>query len=52
MGDYSEYDSIKLKMRIPDDTLKEEIVLYIQEVDDLIETVRNNAPTRWNYGGR
>ena len=24
----------------------------IQEVDDLIETVRNNAPTRWNYGGR
>ena len=24
----------------------------LQEVDDLIETVRNNAPTRWNYGGR
>lgn len=24
----------------------------IQEVDDLENTVRNNAPTRWNYGGR
>ena len=24
----------------------------LQDVDDLIETVRNNAPTRYNYGGR
>ncbi len=46
MGDYSEYDSIKLKMRIPDDTLKEEIVLYIQEVDDLINNrIRNKLGT-------
>jgi len=46
MGDYSEYDSIKLKMRIPDDTLKEEIVLYIQEVDDLINNrIRNKVGT-------
>ena len=46
MGDYSEYDSIKLKMRLPDDTLKEEIVLYIQEVDDLINNrIRNKLGT-------
>ena len=24
----------------------------IQEVDDFENTVRNNAPTRWNYGNR
>jgi len=46
MGAYSEYDSIKLKMRLPDDTLKEEIVLYIQEVDDLINNrIRNKVGT-------
>lgn len=33
---YSEYDSIKLKMKIPDDSLFDEIQLYMQEVDDLI----------------
>ena len=33
-------------MRIPDDTLKEEIVLYIQEVDDLINNrIRNKLGT-------
>ena len=31
-----EYDSVKLKLRLPDDTLKEEILLYMQEVDDLV----------------
>ena len=46
MGDYAEYDSIKLKMRLPDDTLKEEIVLYIQEVDDLINNrIKNKVGT-------
>lgn len=46
MGDYAEFDSIKLKMRLPDDTLKEEILLYIQEVDDLINNrIRNKLGT-------
>lgn len=46
MGAYSEYDSIKLKMRLPDDSLKEEIVLYIQEVDDLINNrIKNKIGT-------
>ena len=34
---YSEYDIIKVKMRIPDDTLKDELLIYMDEVDDLID---------------
>jgi len=41
-----EYDSVKLKLRLNDDTLKEEISLYIQEVDDLVNNrVRNKLGT-------
>ena len=41
-----EWDSVKLKLRLNDDTLKEEISLYIQEVDDLVNNrVRNKLGT-------
>ena len=33
---YTEYDSIKVKLRIEDDSMKGEINLYMQEIDDLI----------------
>jgi hypothetical protein len=37
-----EWESVKLKLRLNDDTLKEEVSLYIQEVDDLVNNrVRN-----------
>ena len=41
-----EWDSVKLKLRLNDDTLKEEASLYIQEVDDLVNNrVRNKLGT-------
>lgn len=41
-----EWESVKLKLRLNDDTLKEEISLYIQEVDDLVNNrVRNKLGT-------
>ena len=41
-----EWDSVKLKLRLNDDTLKDEIGLYIQEVDDLVNNrVRNKLGT-------
>ncbi len=41
-----EWDSVKLKLRLNDDTLKEEVSLYIQEVDDLVNNrVRNKIGT-------
>jgi len=41
-----EWDSVKLKLRLNDDTLKEEVSLYIQEVDDLVNNrVRNKLGT-------
>ena len=41
-----EWDSVKLKLRLNDDTLKEEVSLYIQEVDDLVNSrVRNKLGT-------
>jgi len=36
MSDYAEYDSIKIKLRINDDSMKEEIELYMQDIDSLI----------------
>ena len=35
-NDYTEYDTIKVKLRINDDSMKEEIEIYMQEIDDLI----------------
>ena len=41
-----EWESVKLKLRLNDDTLKEEISLYIQEVDDLVNNrIRNKLGT-------
>ena len=34
---YSEYDLLKVKMRIPDDSLKDELLIYMDEIDDLID---------------
>ena len=41
-----EWDSVKLKLRLNDDTLKDEIGLYIQDVDDLVNNrLRNKLGT-------
>jgi hypothetical protein len=34
---YTEYDSIKTKLRVEDDSMRDEIELYMQEIDDLID---------------
>ena len=36
MSYYAEYDTVKTKMRVPDDSLKDELMIYIQEVEELI----------------
>ena len=36
MSYYAEYDTVKTKMRVPDDSLKDELMIYIQEVEDVI----------------
>jgi hypothetical protein len=37
LATYSEYDVLKVKMRIPDDSLKDELLIYMDEIDDLID---------------
>lgn len=34
---YSEYDSVKVKLRVGDDSMRDEIQLYMHEIDDLID---------------
>ena len=34
---YTEYDSIKIKLRIANDSMRDEIELYMQEIDDLLD---------------
>lgn len=34
---YTEYDTIKIKLRIEDDSMKDEIQIYRQEIDDLVD---------------
>jgi len=34
---YTEYDTIKVKLRIDDDSMRDEIQLYMNEIDDLID---------------
>lgn len=48
---YSEYDSIKVKLRVNDDSMKEEIEIYMHDIDDLI-TNRLRAKLGYNniYG--
>ena len=36
MSYYAEYDTVKTKMRVPDDSLKDELMIYIQEVEEVI----------------
>lgn len=46
-----EWESVKEKLRLNDDTLKEEMYLYIQEVDDLVNNrIRNKIGSRDFYG--
>lgn len=48
---YTEYDSIKIKLRINDDSMKEEIEIYMQEVDDLVDNrIRAKIGTHNIYG--
>lgn len=46
-----EWESVKAKLRLNDDTLKDEMYLYIQEVDDLVNNrIRNKIGSRDFYG--
>jgi len=46
-----EWESVKEKLRLNDDTLKDEMTLYIQEVDDLVNNrVRNKLGTHDSNG--
>jgi hypothetical protein len=48
---YSEYDSVKIKLRIDDDSMKDEIQLYMHEIDDLINNrLRAKLGERNIYG--
>ena len=35
-GGYTEYDEVKLKLRIDDDSMRDEIQLYMHQIDDLV----------------
>ena len=48
---YSEYDSVKIKLRVSDDSMRDEILLYMHEVDDLVNNrLRNKLGTDNVYG--
>ena len=48
---YTEYDSIKTKLRVEDDSMRDEIELYMQEIDDLLDNrLRAKLGTRNIYG--
>ncbi len=51
MSRYIEWDSVKLKLRLNDDTLKDEIGLYIQEVDDLVNNRLRNKLGSFDFNG-
>jgi len=43
---YTEYDSIKIKLRVTDDSMRDEIQLYMHEIDDLVSNrVKNRIGT-------
>ena len=52
MGYYAEYDTIKKKMRIPDDSLKDELQIYITEVEELIDNRLRNRLGSFDEKGR
>ena len=48
---YTEYDSIKIKLRIANDSMRDEIELYMQEIDDLLDNrLRARLGARNIYG--
>ena len=48
---YTEYDSIKIKLRIANDSMRDEIELYMQEIDDLLDNrLRARLGSRNIYG--
>ena len=50
-GGYTEYDTIKVKLRVNDDSLKEEIQLYMHEIDQLVTNrIRNKIGEIDIYG--
>ncbi len=49
---YTEYDSVKIKLRVNDDSMKDEIQLYMHEIDDLINNrLRAKLGEQNIYGG-
>lgn len=48
---YTEYDTIKIKLRVGDDSMKDEIQLYMHEIDDLVDNrLRAKLGQRNIYG--
>jgi hypothetical protein len=48
---YTEYDSVKVKLRVLDDSMRDEIQLYMHEIDDLINNrLRAKLGSRNIYG--
>jgi len=47
---YSDLDTIKLKLRVPDDTIDSELEIYMDEIDDYInrEIRKKLGTTDWN----
>lgn len=48
---YTEYDSIKVKLRVSDDTMKEEIEIYMHDIDDLVDNRLRNKLGKYNIYG-
>ena len=53
MANYAEYDSIKIKLRLDDDSMRDEIHLIMQDVNDLINNRLRAKLGEYNiYGSR
>ena len=51
-GGYTEYGTIKTKLRVGDDSLKDEIQLYMHEIDDLVTNRIRNKIGEFNIYGK
>ena len=50
---YTEYDTVKIKLRINDDSMRDEIQLYMHEIDDLVNNRIRAKIGEYNvYGDR
>ena len=48
---YTEYDSVKVKLRVSDDSLRDEIQIYMHEIDQLVTNrIRNKIGEHNIYG--